>query len=90
MAVLAWVEVQNPELRKQLGAANAESATTARTDEQIDIEAWRRTKTDECQSWLDKCTGWGHYLLDARIGMKVQTGIDTLTWYKREKAQTSG
>ncbi|KAI0380632.1 hypothetical protein F5Y04DRAFT_271331 [Hypomontagnella monticulosa] len=69
MAVLAWAEVQNPELR-------GEDATGD--------EDWLREKTEECQSWLEKLTKWEAFVLDARIGMRVQTGMDTLRWYKRE------
>lgn len=69
MAVLAWAEVQNPELRGE----------DAKGDED-----WLREKTEECQSWLEKLTKWEAFILDARIGMRVQTGMDTLRWYKRE------
>ncbi|KAI1776669.1 hypothetical protein F4818DRAFT_355906 [Hypoxylon cercidicola] len=70
MAVLAWAEVQKPELRKE---AN-----------QVDKEDWLREKMEECQSWLDKVAKWEAFVLDARIGMRVQTAMDTLRWYKRE------
>ncbi|KAI0163782.1 breast cancer protein [Pestalotiopsis sp. NC0098] len=76
-AVLAWVELQN--------ANKAETTASSNGDATKDTDAWRRQKTDECQSWLDKCAGWGTYILDARIGMRVQTGMDTLRWYKRVK-----
>lgn len=84
MAVLAWVEVQQPELRK---TAAVGSVTTG--DEKKDIDARQHKKTDECQMWLDKCAGWGSYILDARIGMRVQTGMDTLRWFKRDRGWTS-
>lgn len=67
--MLAWAEVQNPELRGE----------DAKGDED-----WLREKTEECQSWLEKLTKWEAFILDARIGMRVQTGMDTLRWYKRE------
>ncbi|KAI0172205.1 hypothetical protein GGR52DRAFT_458764 [Hypoxylon sp. FL1284] len=70
MAVLAWAEVQKPELRRK-------------TDE-TEEEDWLREKTDECQSWLEKVAKWEAFVLDARIGMRVQTAMDTLRWYKRE------
>ncbi|KAK6196553.1 hypothetical protein LQW54_011442 [Pestalotiopsis sp. IQ-011] len=75
-AVLAWVELQN---------ANKAEVASSNGDATKDTDAWRRQKTDECQSWLDKCAGWGTYILDARIGMRVQTGMDTLRWYERVK-----
>ncbi|KAI1269036.1 breast cancer protein [Xylariaceae sp. FL1019] len=42
-----------------------------------------------CQGWLDKVSRWEAYVLDARIGMRVATGQDTLRWYKREHGITS-
>ncbi|KAI1415535.1 hypothetical protein F5Y13DRAFT_145622 [Hypoxylon sp. FL1857] len=72
MAALAWVEVQKPELRRD-------------DDEEEEYgEDWLREKVDECQSWLDKVAKWEAFVLDARIGMRVQTGMDTIRWYKRE------
>lgn len=50
-----------------------------------DEEDWLREKTEECQSWLDKVAKWEAFVLDARIGMRVQTAMDTLRWYKRER-----
>ncbi|OTB15841.1 hypothetical protein K445DRAFT_22160 [Daldinia sp. EC12] len=69
MAVLAWVEVQKPELR--------------RDNDRGDEKEWLREKVEECQAWLDKVANWGTFTLDARIGMRVQTGMDTLSWYKK-------
>ncbi|KAI2472741.1 hypothetical protein F4781DRAFT_428157 [Annulohypoxylon bovei var. microspora] len=70
MAALAWFEVQKPELRGPI-------------DEE-DEEDWLYEKVEECQSWLDKVAKWEAFVLDARIGMRVQTGMDTITWYKKE------
>jgi hypothetical protein len=39
-------------------------------------------KLEECQEWLHKVAKWETYLLDARIGMKVTTGIDTVKRYR--------
>lgn len=75
MAALAWVEVQKPELRKEVDKDGEED--------------WLREKTEECQSWLEKVAKWETFVLDARIGMRVQTGMDTLRWYKREKGWAS-
>ncbi|KAI0834319.1 hypothetical protein F5Y06DRAFT_157268 [Hypoxylon sp. FL0890] len=72
MAALAWVEVQRPELRRD------------DDEEQEYGEDWLREKVEECQSWLDKVAKWETFILDARIGMRVQTGMDTIRWYKRE------
>ncbi|KAI8962927.1 hypothetical protein F5Y11DRAFT_356613 [Daldinia sp. FL1419] len=75
MAVLAWVEVQKPELR--------------RDDDKGDEKEWLREKTEECQAWLEKVANWGAFILDARIGMRVQTGMDTVSWYKKQNGWAS-
>ncbi|KAJ1334142.1 Iml2/Tetratricopeptide repeat protein 39 [Microdochium nivale] len=74
MAVISWVELQNPKLRK------SESLDNTKAEE----EAWKRKKLDECHSWLDGVAKWEAYILDARFGMRVNTGQDTLNWYRRE------
>ncbi|KAH7127442.1 hypothetical protein EDB81DRAFT_142076 [Dactylonectria macrodidyma] len=51
-----------------------------------DIAAYRRAKFDECQKQLDIVKGWEIYHLDARIGMRVQSGLETLAWFKRKMA----
>ncbi|KAI1846654.1 hypothetical protein JX266_007227 [Neoarthrinium moseri] len=83
LAVLAWVEVQKPEMRQTVDDEKSADG------EKKEIEDWRRKKTDECQAWLDKVAKWEAYVLDARIGMRVQTGMDTLRWYKRENGWDS-
>lgn len=35
-------------------------------------------KPDEMRTWLTKATQWGPYELDTRLGMKIQTALDTL------------
>ncbi|KAI1370643.1 hypothetical protein F4677DRAFT_457688 [Hypoxylon crocopeplum] len=75
MAALAWVEVQKPELRRDVNEGDVNEG---------DEEDWLREKTEECHSWLDKVAKWETFILDARIGMRVQTGMDTIRWYKRE------
>ncbi|KAH7039697.1 uncharacterized protein B0I36DRAFT_419243 [Microdochium trichocladiopsis] len=72
MAVISWVEVQNPQLYMS-EASDAEDET-----------AWKRKKLDECHTWLDTVGKWEGYVLDARFGMRVNTGQDTLNWYRRE------
>ncbi|KAI0882919.1 uncharacterized protein GGS22DRAFT_42366 [Annulohypoxylon maeteangense] len=75
MAALAWIEVQKPALRGQI--------------DEDDEEDWLHEKVEECQSWLDKVAKWEAFVLDARIGMRVQTGMDTITWYKKEHGWTT-
>lgn len=38
-------------------------------------------KVRECAEWLEKVAKWETYGLDARIGLKVATGLDTLKKY---------
>ncbi|KAI1804872.1 hypothetical protein F4811DRAFT_256174 [Daldinia bambusicola] len=75
MAVLAWVEVQKPGLR--------------RDNDKGDEKEWLREKIEECQAWLDKVANWGTFILDARLGMRVQTGMDTISWYKKHHGWAS-
>ncbi|USP74216.1 mitochondrial outer membrane protein iml2 [Curvularia clavata] len=53
---------------------------------------WREAEVDghpeahpkmlaQCKDWLEEVTKWGSYDLDARIGMKVTTGKETLRKY---------
>ncbi|KAI0006335.1 breast cancer protein [Xylariaceae sp. FL0662B] len=86
MAVLAWAEVQQPEVRiKAPAPASATNATNGTETKPMEEEEWVRQKTDECQSWLEKVARWEAFVLDARIGMRVQTGLDSVRWYKRER-----
>ncbi|KAI1817855.1 breast cancer protein [Poronia punctata] len=44
---------------------------------------------EDCQSWLDKVAKWDSYILDGRVSMRVQAGLDTLRWYKSEHGMAS-
>ncbi|KAI1504587.1 breast cancer protein [Biscogniauxia marginata] len=82
MAVLAWAEVLKPELRKSLSPTTV--IETSPESNETEEREWIRQKMDDCQSWLEKVARWEAFVLDARIGMRVQTGMDTIRWYKRE------
>lgn len=49
------------------------------------IDAYRQRKTTECLVQLDKVANWEAFVLDARIGMKVRTGMDTVRWLREKK-----
>ncbi|KAI1423351.1 outer membrane protein Iml2/Tetratricopeptide repeat protein 39 [Xylaria sp. FL1777] len=65
-------------------AAHYEMAVLAWVEGRSGMPADEKKKVDECQTWLDKVARWESYVLDGRVGMRVQTGMDTLRWYKRE------
>lgn len=49
------------------------------------VDEYRRRKVLECQEYLDHVRTWEAYVLDTRTGMRVQTGLDTISWLKRKK-----
>jgi hypothetical protein len=67
-----------------LPAAHYEMAVLAWVEGQKQTPAETKKKVDDCQSWLDKVAKWEAYVLDGRIGMRVQTAMDTLRWYRRD------
>ncbi|KAJ2993518.1 hypothetical protein NUW58_g1817 [Xylaria curta] len=65
-------------------SAHYEMAVLAWVEGQTKTPSETKKTVDDCESWLDKVARWESYVLDGRIGMRVQTGMDTLRWYKRE------
>ncbi|KAK7959708.1 breast cancer protein [Apiospora aurea] len=92
MAAVTWWRVQRKKSEKSGPASNGEKAdaqsVSSRKDPLSDTE-WLKKQTALCEEWLEKVTNWGSFTLDARIGMRVQTGKDTLKWYKREQGWES-
>lgn len=74
LAVLAWKESCDPKCWPE-----AEEK----------IEAFRREKVAECEKYLEEVRNWEAFVLDARVGMKVQTGADTIGWLKGKKGWAS-
>jgi hypothetical protein len=73
MAVIAWDEACNP------AAWPADAA---------EADTYRRQKTNESQSYLDSVARWETFVLDARFGMRVKVGADSIRWLKAKKGWT--
>ncbi|KAH8894216.1 hypothetical protein GQ53DRAFT_90867 [Thozetella sp. PMI_491] len=69
MATLAWAAANQP--------------PSGKTAEEAD--AHRQKKVDECVSYLQQVAKWETFVLDARFGMRVQTGLNTVSWLKGKK-----
>ncbi|KAF7552076.1 hypothetical protein G7046_g7531 [Stylonectria norvegica] len=54
-----------------------------------ETRAYRLKKLQECQGYLDIVKVWEVYLLDTRIGMRVQSGLETLNWFRKKMAATA-
>ena len=50
-----------------------------------ELAAYRQKKIDECQASLQQVAKWETFVLDARFGMRVQTGLNTVAWLKQKK-----
>lgn len=53
-----------------------------------DPAVYRRLKLEACQEYLDKVKAWESYTLDARIGLRVQSGLETLKWFRKKMQWT--
>ncbi|KAJ3478578.1 hypothetical protein NLG97_g8543 [Lecanicillium saksenae] len=69
IAAIAWAECDQP--------------PTDLDAEQI--EAYKKKKATECEENLEKARMWEAYVLDTRLGMRVQAGLSTLAWYRKKK-----
>ena len=74
------MEFCNPNARPKTDEKTGE-VTTGTTD----IETFRHQKADECQIYLDKLSRAEAFVLDARFGMRVKAGIETVKWVKGKK-----
>lgn len=54
-------------------------------EDPAEVDAFRRKKVAETETYLDHVKTWEAFVLDARVGMKVQTGVDSINWLKRKK-----
>jgi hypothetical protein len=48
------------------------------------VTEFRLAKVAEAQTWLDKVAKWESFVLDTRIGMRVQTGLEVLKWFRKK------
>lgn len=54
-----------------------------------EIDAFRQTKVKECEEYLEHVKTWDTFVLDARVGMKVKTGLDSIAWLRKKKGWTA-
>ncbi|KAI9148156.1 Inclusion body clearance protein IML2 [Paramyrothecium foliicola] len=68
LGVMAWVECCNPPAGRDAGAT----------------AEYRRAKLEECAGYLDTAKAWETYVMDTRIGLRVQSGLETLDWFRKK------
>jgi len=100
MAAVAWMEVCNSDSWPTPSPPSTSSGTASAVEgseekppsvaasakEKPDtVEVFRRAKTDETQLHLEKVSKWESFVLDARFGMRVQAGVDSVKWLKGKK-----
>ncbi|KAM0286408.1 hypothetical protein ACHAQH_000834 [Verticillium albo-atrum] len=66
LGVIAWLE-----------ACQGDAVTDAAKERERRI-----AKAKECQEHLDTVVAWEPFVFDARLGMRVQTGLETLKWFR--------
>ncbi|CAH0039483.1 unnamed protein product [Clonostachys rhizophaga] len=71
-----------PAATYELGAIAWEECCADPPAGESDVASYRRRKADECEAQLTKVTAWEAFSLDFRIGLRVQSGMETLKWFK--------
>lgn len=81
MGVLAWAEANDKECWPN---GSGSSSASGQSDSEDAAQAYRVDKAVEAQGWLDKVAKWETFVLDARFGMRIQTGLEVLKWFKKK------
>ena len=63
---------------KEKTSTEPEKAQLNGTRDQAD--AFRKEKALECLSLLEKVARWESFILDARMGLRVQAGLENVRW----------
>ncbi|KAL6856550.1 hypothetical protein J3F83DRAFT_402145 [Trichoderma novae-zelandiae] len=68
----------------ELGAIAWTECCNPPEGEEEDILQYRKKKMLECEEQINKVKVWEAYVLDARIGLRATSGLETLAWFKRK------
>ncbi|PNP44024.1 hypothetical protein TGAM01_v207637 [Trichoderma gamsii] len=73
-----------PSATYELGAIAWAECCDPPEGEAKEILEFRRKKMLECEEQLNKVKVWEAYALDTRIGLRAQSGLETLAWFKKK------
>lgn len=85
LAVLAWRECCDPTCWPSTDNETTTTDDDSNKKDTTTIDTFRQEKLRQCGEYLDHVKNWETFVLDARVGMKVQTGFDTVAWLKEKK-----
>ncbi|KAK2742583.1 Mitochondrial outer membrane protein iml2 [Myotisia sp. PD_48] len=75
MAANLWMERH---AYRPIGHPPARTPTTEKGDNNLTTHEQDNQKVLECKQWLEKVSKWEAYELDARVGLKVTTALQTI------------
>ncbi|ROT36678.1 hypothetical protein SODALDRAFT_325290 [Sodiomyces alkalinus F11] len=81
LGVIAWAEACAVQVDGATGADSQSEKSNGETSE-AKLRACCLAKAREAQEHLDVVVRGEAFLFDARIGMRVQTGLETLRWFQ--------